>query len=265
MDVSDALPLSRIFKFEFSPVVKCDFLLVVVHSAARNRQHRDAIRATWASSSAADVVFLIGDVTDPDISESVATETRIHRDVLRVNVKEGYRSLSLKSIAMLQWINASCSRVKYVLKADDDTFVGIPNLLKVLRDTTHSKFIMGEIIAGAKPMREIDSGSKWITSLEEYPGKTYPVYVSGAAYVISGDLVSDLYKSTLETPLFWIEDVFITALCADRVHGKLIFNPKFHNRKTLSNSCLWRGAISVHKIVPEQLISGWQKLRSGTC
>ena len=42
----------------------------------------------------------------------------------------------------------------------------------------------------------------------------HPQFAAGAGYVVSGDLVGDLYQAALRVPLLPVEDVFITGYCA---------------------------------------------------
>jgi hypothetical protein len=261
--MATASPLPRNLTFTSSPSVKCDFLLVAVHSRPSNFEYRDAIRQTWGNT-AHDVIFILGDAATPEEDHAVAMETRRHGDILRVRLPEGLEHLAFKSVAMLQWIVYNCVGAKFIVKSDDDAFINIDALVDNLSLSTHSKFIMGDLIAGAKPMRPGDD-SKWITDVSVYPDKTYPLYVSGAAYVISGDLIPDLYAATQVTPVFWIEDVYVTALCAQKTNATLISNPKFFNRRTLRYPCAWKNVLTVHKILPQELIEGWGELKNNEC
>lgn len=43
-----------------------------------------------------------------------------------------------------------------------------------------------------------------------YSGNTYPNYLSGTAYVMSIDVAQRLYNVSLTTPIFHLEDVYLT-------------------------------------------------------
>lgn len=43
-----------------------------------------------------------------------------------------------------------------------------------------------------------------------YSGNTYPNYLSGTAYVMSMDVAQRLYNVSLSTPIFHLEDVYLT-------------------------------------------------------
>ena len=52
-----------------------------------------------------------------------------------------------------------------------------------------------------------------------YPDFHLPEFLSGPAYIFSGNLVSDLYDCALQTDYINLEDVFTTGLCARRKLG----------------------------------------------
>ena len=118
---------------------------------------------------------------------------------------------------------------------------------------------MGDIIAGAEPIR--DETSKWYTPTKLYPDSLYPTYVSGTAYVISVDLIPDLHRSCFQTELFWIEDVYITGLCARNTQAVHIYNAKFGYKKRLPSPCLFQVVITAHRMEPFELLKVWGELR----
>jgi hypothetical protein len=124
--------------------------------------------------------------------------------------------------------------VKFLVKCDDDTFLNIPNLLHVLtggtipiynstiafydklsinnkvkRNRLQTKNVLtGFLFCGVKPVS--DPANKWYSPIYMYNEEFYPNYLSGTAYLMSIDVVEKLYKASLKTPLFHLEDVFIT-------------------------------------------------------
>lgn len=43
-----------------------------------------------------------------------------------------------------------------------------------------------------------------------YDPELYPNYLSGTGYVMSVDVADKLFKTTLETPIFHLEDVYLS-------------------------------------------------------
>lgn len=48
-----------------------------------------------------------------------------------------------------------------------------------------------------------------------YRDRIYPNYLSGTGYVMSIDVVPKLYEAALITPIFHLEDIYITGLCTN--------------------------------------------------
>lgn len=124
---------------------------------------------------------------------------------------------------------------QFLMKCDDDTFVNIPNLLHVLLGGTvpvynatiqeydqhsiqaklgrnrlnqYKELLLGLRFCNSKPIANISS--KWYTPMYMYSGNIYPAYLSGTGYIMSMDVVEKLYKTSLSTPLFHLEDVYLT-------------------------------------------------------
>ena len=245
----------------------CDnnpYVIIFVHSAPQNTAHRTAIRNSWGSVAIhpdqhTKVIFLLGVTTDEVTSRMIQTEQEDYHDILQFNIEDVYKNLSLKSLAMLQWVERFCSDVKYVVKVDDDTFLNTPLLISDLHSVVHTNFLMGDIIAGARPIRDLKS--KYYTSIGQYRASMYPTYLSGAAYVISGDVIPALTEVAKTTELFWLEDVYVTGLLARRAHAKLIYNSKFGFRIQSLVPCQFSRIIALHRIGPVEMVNGWKLLQ----
>ena len=237
------------------------FLLVAVTSSLHNDRQRAAVRKTWGSVSGkrnVKVVFFVGSSSDVTERRRLDEESATHRDIVQTDIVDSYANLTYKSLAILKWADTFCKRARYVMKTDDDMFINIPLLLDDLQSSELTRFVMGDIIAGAQPMREPDS--KWYTPISAYAGKMYPSYISGTAYVISGDLVHDLYVAANATELFWLEDVFITGMAVMRTNANHVSNGKFGYRRRPMRACLFKIVITAHEVTPEELIRVWQEM-----
>jgi len=49
----------------------------------------------------------------------------------------------------------------------------------------------------------------------------------GGCYAIAGQAVKSLLAATQTTPFFWIEDIYLTGLCASKVNVSLQSQPKY--------------------------------------
>ena len=125
--------------------------------------------------------------------------------------------------------------VKFVMKTDDDMFVVVPNLVHVLlggtiplydatlsllnnrtrrtldptnRMETTENLLMGYLMSGYYPNRDITS--KYYAPNYMYDKNKYPDFLTGTGYVMSIDVATKLYGVVLKTPLFVLEDVYLT-------------------------------------------------------
>jgi beta-1,3-galactosyltransferase 1 len=159
------------------------------------------------------------------------------------------------------------------MKCDDDTFINIPNLIHVLlggtlpiynstisfydKSTIYNKVkrnrlqrknvLTGFLFCGVRPVTDLKS--KYYSPSYMYNNEFYPNYLSGTAYLMSIDVAEKLFRSSLETPLFHLEDVFITGIVADHVKIKRKAHPLFYYATT-KDRCAMRGMISQHQLTP---------------
>ena len=190
--------------------------VVVVCSAVENVARRDAIRRSWGAprhvaALGLRVVYVVGRA--PGRDGDVSVEARRHGDVVQADFADSYANLGVKSLAALRWAAERAACARFVVKSDDDVFVNAPLLSRDLAATAHRRFVMGHVIARARPVRT--RGAKWYTPTSLYGADVYPTYVSGAAYVISGDGVLPLLRAAAaRSSVFWIEDVYVTGMLA---------------------------------------------------
>ncbi|XP_063224687.1 beta-1,3-galactosyltransferase 5-like [Bacillus rossius redtenbacheri] len=198
-------------------------LLVVVHSERSRREARDAVRLTWGTASLArDValVFLVGRARDHASSHDVAAEAQLYGDVVASRNVDSFDNLTLKAVATAEWVARECPRARFVLKVDDDVFLNVPRLLRLLelpRVSSASRAMFGQLMEDNKPIRHPDS--KFFVPEVAFPSGRYPPYLQGGAFIFTGDLASDLHAAALASAFFRVEDLFFTAFLARRVRA----------------------------------------------
>lgn len=239
------------------------YTVIVVCSALTNFKERTAIRNTWGSPTHLErlkskLVFLFGATTDEQLQSRVLNESRHFRDIIQEDFLDTYKNLSLKSVALLKWVTANCLSAKFVLKTDDDMFINTEMLYKTLLQTKPVWSILGVIIVGARPVQ--DKKSKWYTPTEDFPQRVYPKYCSGTAYVISTDLVPSLYNVTLYTPLFWLEDIYITGICGGKLQPRYLAGKGFSLSERPTTGCAYKDAISGHRVPAKSMYKIWEEL-----
>lgn len=186
-------------------------LLVVIHTAPKNIERRNAIRDTWGQPrEGMRVLFMLGGVDNQSIQDKFDAEDRKYHDLVQGNFAEAYKNLTYKHIMSFKYTVYYCPTVKYVLKTDDDLFVNIPlvmDFLKTLPPEGKKDYVLCSIMDGSPAIR---SPSKWFVPFKEYPHSSYPIYCSGFAVIYSYDVVFRLYREAQRGEYFWVDDAFVS-------------------------------------------------------
>jgi len=141
-------------------------VLALVTSSPVNFDARRAIRQTWGSKAdltrrGIRLVFVLGWSGNEKTENLVAKEAAEYGDIIEEDFLDSYHNLTLKSVAMLKWVNLTCSNEKgttgsfahYILKVDDDIFINVDRLLTVIHDLPNAKMI-GRLTCGANPISD---------------------------------------------------------------------------------------------------------------
>lgn len=154
-------------------------LIVLVVSAVKNQNRRDAIRETWAARAGGNVKVLFVVSRDQHLN----AEKLVYNDVLEVNVPDEYQLLSRKLLESFYSVREM--NFEYLLKCDDDTFVDVPRVVGELERTPKHKFYWGYFDGNA----HIKRAGKWKETGWILCDKYLP-YALGGGYVLSKDLVA---------------------------------------------------------------------------
>ena len=104
---------------------------------------------------------------------------------------------------------------------DDDIAVDFFQLLLKAKEAKLNKQIMGYKQIGLTPQRS--TKSKWFVGQQEFPGKEYPIFLSGWAYVTDLPTAKALATAAnAAKDFFWIDDVWITGMLAASVDASLV-------------------------------------------
>ncbi|XP_017296049.1 lactosylceramide 1,3-N-acetyl-beta-D-glucosaminyltransferase A [Kryptolebias marmoratus] len=204
-------------------------LLLFVKSSPENFERRQAIRNTWGNESfvwselgmSVRLLFALG--IHPDVSQrfqvqdALRQEDWAYRDLIQQNFLDTFHNLTVKLIMQFHWNQMYCPQAHFLMTADDDIFVHMPNLVKYLQHLLRSQsgakdLWVGHIHKGAPPVRL--KNSKYYVPYDLYPWPSYPDYTAGAGYVVSGDVATKIYQATLLlNSSLYIDDVFM-GMCA---------------------------------------------------
>uniref|UniRef100_A0A1I8NRB9 Hexosyltransferase n=1 Tax=Stomoxys calcitrans TaxID=35570 RepID=A0A1I8NRB9_STOCA len=241
-------------------------LLILITSAQTHTEARLAIRQTWGHfGTRRDVstAFILGRTTNATVSEALTQENIIYGDLIRGNFIDSYNNLTLKTLSSLEWVDQHCPKAKYILKTDDDMFINVPKLLQFL--DAHSKdkrVIYGRLAKKWKPIR--NKKSKYYISTGQFNAAVFPPFTTGPAYVLTSDIVHELYEKSLEQVYLKLEDVFTTGIVAQLLGIKRVHVNEFLNRRIAFNPCNIRKSISVHMIKANEQFDLWKKLLDQT-
>ncbi|XP_028813501.1 UDP-GlcNAc:betaGal beta-1,3-N-acetylglucosaminyltransferase 9 [Denticeps clupeoides] len=254
------------------------FLLVAVKSVAEDFDKRQVVRRTWGQEGmlrhgiSVKTVFLLGlpknQTVLPLWDKLLAYESQNFRDILLWDFEDTFFNLTLKETHFLQWVNASCSRVKFIFKGDADVYVNIDNILEMLQSQDPDKdLFVGDIIVHARPIRR--RNSKYFVPESVYGQSIYPSYAGGGGFVMSGHTALRLNRACQEVELFPIDDVFL-GMCLLRIglqptrhEGFRTFGiarPSAAPTLQVFNPCFYRELMVVHSLKVPQIWLMWNLL-----
>ncbi|XP_046398620.1 beta-1,3-galactosyltransferase 1-like isoform X2 [Ischnura elegans] len=231
------------------------------------------------------------------LQSRVAEESRLHGDIIQEGFVDTYNNLTLKSVMLLKWTAQHCPVAHYIMKTDDDMFVNVGAIVAHLRERVRQRrkwqrrrrlggteggqargqsrairvmpfdaedtLLEGTLICGARPISS--TRSKWYAPRYMYSGRVYPDYLSGTGYIMSRSVARRLLSSALSTPLFHLEDVFVTGMCA-RASG---LHPRDHpafsyQRRRIDDPCGYRNSFTAHRLDASELRLVWSRIKSPT-
>ncbi|XP_016104177.1 lactosylceramide 1,3-N-acetyl-beta-D-glucosaminyltransferase A [Sinocyclocheilus grahami] len=239
-------------------------LLLFVKSSPGNFRRRQAIRSTWGNESyirhklgvTIKVVFAMG--VHPDVLSDSLQQKKMHKelhkehmnhgDLVQQNFLDTFHNLTVKLLLQFRWTHENCVHTHFLMSADDDVFIHLPNLVHYLQDLKRQNvrnLWIGHVHRGAPPVRRRDS--KYYMPVDMYQWSSYPDYTAGAGYVVSGDVAAKIYQATLSlNASMYIDDVFM-GICAIAVG----VSPQEHvffsgEGKTPYHPCIYEKMITSH-------------------
>ena len=150
------------------------------------------------------VLFFLGESSTEALASLVAQEQERFQDlVVLPGLEEKFSEIWLKTVSVLtfaaKWFKrnrltgkAPPEGIRYLLKADDDAMLNIPEILDDLfvRDDLRLGVYWGYVMMMVAPVR--DPLNKYFVPSSAYDRSYYPLYNRGMSYAISEDLVVPL-------------------------------------------------------------------------
>ncbi|KAK3865651.1 hypothetical protein Pcinc_028761 [Petrolisthes cinctipes] len=240
-------------------------VLVLITTAPDHEKHRTAVRQTWGHfSGRKDVVmaFMVGR-TSQELQARLDQENELYGDIIHANFFDHYSNLTLKTVSMFEWVKTYCSETHFILKTDDDMFINVPLLLSFVDSKPNDqRVIYGRMAKGWKPVR--NKKSKYYIDTNTYSKARYPDFLTGPAYLLTSDVVDDIYHKALDTTFFVLEDVLVTGIVAESLRIRRIGDSRFRNEKIkLSDTCSLLKTISIHMVKYEEQFDIYKRTLDG--
>lgn len=240
-------------------------LVIIIMSAPTHLEARMAIRQTWGhfgQRSDISILFMLGATMDSKVETILRKEQKTYNDVIRGKFLDSYFNLTLKTISTLEWVDNYCSKVKFLLKTDDDMFINVPRLQAfTIKHARDKNVIFGRLAKKWKPIR--NKKSKYFVSQAQFKHAVFPDFTTGPAYLLSSDIVRKLYDAALDQTYLKLEDVFVTGIVADKLGIKRIHANEFLNKKISYSACNVQRGISIHMVKYSEQFDLWKKLFDG--
>ncbi|XP_013194764.2 beta-1,3-galactosyltransferase 5-like [Amyelois transitella] len=240
-------------------------LLILVTSAPSHSAAREAVRMTWGHFNIrSDIAFAFVIGIPPDtVRPAIEAEDMLYGDIIVGRFLDSYSNLTLKTLSMLEWVDTYCPRVQRILKTDDDMFINVPKLMEFAKAPSRvnaTKTIWGKVVKKSLPKRT--SRSKYYVSPLQFPGKVFPDFTTGPAYLLTTDVIRDILAAAPAEPYLRLEDVFVTGVLGSKLGIKRQHATEFYNRK-IAHPCAVQRGIAVHMVRFHEQFDLWRKLLDG--
>ncbi|XP_029977952.1 beta-1,3-galactosyltransferase 1-like [Sphaeramia orbicularis] len=254
------------YHFIINEPVRCQdlrpFLVLMVPVAPNNRKHRDAIRRTWGGQTmvldkAVALFFILGRQTGVQLEDQLLQESRDHRDLIQADFLDCYKNLTIKTMVMMEWLDAHCSGASYAMKIDSDMFLNVAKLVSMLTDAPRTAYLSGLVERAAGVLRQ--RSSKWFVPVQVYPRAAYPPYALGLGYVFSMDLPRKLVAASRHVKALYIEDVYV-GMCMEHLGIPLTNPPQggyFHVFPVMYSRCAYANLIATTLQEHDDLVTIW--------
>ncbi|GLG94204.1 Hexosyltransferase [Gryllus bimaculatus] len=213
------------------------FLVILILSSFDNIQRRNVLRNAWLQWCKDMEVKYFFVIATKSISQSNKKEINNEQDhfkdlMLLESVEDSYGRLTLKVLQAFVWLEENV-KYKFTLKCDDDSFVNVQELIKLLKnyeeDPDH--LYLGFFSGHATVQKEGKwKESNWI--LCDY----YLPYALGGGYILSQELTNFIARNAKDLQLFLSEDVSVGVWLASKARVNRVHSPQF-NTEFKSRGC----------------------------
>lgn len=243
------------------------FLLILVCSGPENRTRRNVIRQTWGNVTdtrgyAVLTLFALGKPTSVAAQLEIDEESQKHGDIIEGSFIDSPEAQTQKMLMIVEWTVTFCPHARYILKTDEEMFVGIPSLAGYLLSLTQLEDVYtGRVIHQRVPDRAPQSPG--FVPIHRYSEEFYPDYCDGSAFVMSQDVVRKVYVAAKEVPVSLPPDIFV-GICAKKAGITPIHSSRFSGEKHISyNRCCYKFIFTSSNVKEDELFKDWKETNDG--
>lgn len=175
-----------------------DSIACFVLSSPKNFDARNAIRQTWGTVMKP--LFVIAR-SDNETMRLVISEAKLFNDIIVEDFQDSYVNLTIKTAFAMKHFLRHFSNSTYFFKIDDDVYLNVENLKKMLEDDNIPKdAIIGRKVTDLRPHRE--KGDKMYVPYWLYEEDAFPPFHDGPAYLIPGNWQSPTQLAEFNQKIF---------------------------------------------------------------
>lgn len=218
-------------------------IVAIVTTVPRSVLSRKTIRETWGSwtrnnTSNFRLIFLFGKGWPEKDMYLLANESSQHGDILQEDYRDSYYNLTQKVISGFKWVLRSCSRARFIMRAAEDGFVNVPEVLYLLQmHGSHPRFQgyqIGRCLTKVKVHRWPDY--KLYISNDEYADHITPPYALGTGFITSNDLTKRIVSKSKDINFMPVEDAYFGLVLREIGSGCLNVRPFSSAMHSMSDS-----------------------------
>ncbi|CAD6191688.1 unnamed protein product [Caenorhabditis auriculariae] len=199
-------------------------LLVLVNTLPLETNLRQQIRNSWAQQTEFDsetrVEFFMGKSSSANFS-ALEAEQDLHDDLAIMDFEDDYKTLAVKTFAMMDYKTRKYPGAKCFMKTDSDNVLMLRNFQQICEES-EAPVIMGNCHV---PRTVFRWGSKWAVPTFVYDRPFYPYYCSSGVYILVGkdvpkQLLNAAMKSEFPTSSNFRklpEDVIFTGILPEKI------------------------------------------------
>lgn len=171
------------------------------------------------------------------IDKLVTLESTLQGDIVRGNFLDTTGNQTYKHVMGYKWVVENCknNQPRFVIKTDDKVFVEIFhlfNFVSAIYGSSPGPSLICDVVPAGTGGHRQDRKDRWRTGWQSVqldqdldtgllPHRSYPKYCSGAAYLITPDLMSKFLEATEELPPMDAvipDDVYMTGMIREYLH-----------------------------------------------